>query len=125
MIEALSQKFLEDLLGGEVSERFLNPIVSNYQKRLEKSGWELITNHNLYSFMDDLTELKQISGDKINLRTDNEPIRSRIRRWGEYYKNIFSADRIRFLRAYDVNGDRLVPRSDSLLAGVYIKRRLS
>ncbi|MEK6819788.1 MAG: hypothetical protein AABY03_01145 [Nanoarchaeota archaeon] len=116
--------FLTELIRDrKTAERFLNPIKSDYQKILEQSGWEFVDNHNFYSMFDELEDVQKIWGDDIKLV--RESLRKKMKRFGNWYKEIHSAEKVRFVRAFDIYGNRIPVENRNIFAGVYIKRRAS
>ena len=116
------ENFLTKLGGSlEAIEKYLNPIKSNYQKNLESRGWEFLGNEIFYSIMDNMEPLELVWRDDVILARNS--LREKMGSKREWYREIESAEKVRFFRAYDTSGERI--QSEKLCVGVYVKRVVS
>lgn len=117
----LTRDLLAEIFGETNAKKFFDHLKSDYQKKLEKSGWEFVINHGFYSMLDDLENVEQVFGKRMVLR--GRSLRERMKLEMERFRKNYSADKVRFARAYDIFGERIP--NGGLVAGVYIRRKFS
>jgi len=90
------ERFISVLCGDEEStERFFNPIKSDYQLNLERAGWEHVSNEIATNY-------------HIGMDLPTEPIRDSLERMREDYETrICPGKRVGFFRAHDTSGERI------------------
>lgn len=113
------EEFLVALTGDkETVKRFFNPIVPEYQKKLEARGWEFVGNVSFSSMMDKMDGLELVYGNDI-IPAKNT-LREKMRMKREWIRKKESAEKVVFFRAYDPSGNRIP--NEELYVGVYVKR---
>lgn len=98
--EPPSIPFNEDALArlcgdGKTARRFFDPVKSEYQKRLEKEGWEHVGNEIATNY-------------HIGLDLPTEPLKKSLERMKKDYETkICPGKIIGFFRAYNTSGERI------------------
>lgn len=114
------EDLLREILTEEELERFRNPIVSDFERKMNERGWIRIDNDTFYSMMDDLIIVGKVWGEEINIRQTN--LKERMRRKRAEYLSRNEEPRIikvRFTRAFDIYGQPVA--KEHMARGVYVK----